>query len=257
MRRRVVVLASQGSEHMPYTYDFTSDAQPLELEAHYWLNGERLSYAFGVQLPSRMADLLDVTMAVYAADRRSPRDFKKENTGQRGIHIRLAVREPELWASDEISERLRELLSWLSEDVWSFEFVRRESIPSPAESVRFLFPSPTERCAEVSLFSGGLDSLAGLAARALEEPDRCHVLVSGYTNHRLAHHQRVQVRGISVARWPLSRESPRETTRRCAVRHPQARGTPRGEKPARPCPSVPHAWRGGGFASGHGHLTGL
>ena len=184
---------------MPYTYDFTSDAQPLELEAHYWLNGERLSYAFGVQLPSRMADLLDVTMAVYAADRRSPRDFKKENTGQRGIHIRLAVREPELWASDEISERLRELLSWLSEDVWSFEFVRRESIPSPAESVRFLFPSPTERCAEVSLFSGGLDSLAGLAARALEEPDRCHVLVSGYTNHRLAHHQRVQVRGIREA----------------------------------------------------------
>ena len=148
----------------------------MELEGHYWLNGERLSHAFGVELPSRMADLLDAAMAVYAADRRSPRDFKKENTGQRRIHLRLAVREPELWASDEISEQLRELLIWLSEDVWSFEFVRRESIPSPAESARFLFPSPTERSAEVSLFSGGLDSLAGLAARTQEETDRSYVL---------------------------------------------------------------------------------
>jgi len=106
-----------------------------------------------------MADLLDVAMAVYAADRRSLRDFKKEKTGQRRIHMRLAVREPELWESAEISEQLSELLSWLSGDVWSFEFARRESDPSPAESVRYLFSWPTDHPAEVSLFSGGLDSL--------------------------------------------------------------------------------------------------
>ncbi len=184
---------------MPYTYDFASNSQPMELEGHYWLNGERLSHAFGVKLPSRMADLMDVAMAVYAADRSSPRDFNKANTGQRRIHIRLAVREPELWASVDISERLRELLFWLSQDVWSFEFVGREASPWPAESVRFLFPWPTERPAEVSLFSGGLDSLAGFAARAQEGTDRSCVLVSGYTNGRLAHHQQVQVRGIREA----------------------------------------------------------
>ena len=183
----------------PYSYDFASVPQPMELEGHYWLNGERISNAFGVELPSRMADLLDVAMAAYAADRRSPRDFKNANTGQRRIHVRSAVREPQLWANAEISDQLGELLYWLSEDDWSFEFARRESDPSPAESVRFLFPWPTERHAEVSLFSGGLDSLAGLAARAQEESDRSHVLVSGYTNDRLAYHQRVQVRGIREA----------------------------------------------------------
>ena len=185
--------------NIPHTYDFASNSQPMELESHYWLNGERISNAFGVELLPCMADLLDVAMAVYAADRRSLRDFKKEKTGQRRIHMRLAVREPELWESAEISEQLSELLSWLSGDVWSFEFARRESDPSPAESVRYLFSWPTDHPAEVSLFSGGLDSLAGLAARAQGAADRSRVLVSGYTNSRLAHQQLEQIRGIKEA----------------------------------------------------------
>jgi 7-cyano-7-deazaguanine synthase in queuosine biosynthesis len=184
---------------MSYTYDFASNSQPMDLEGYYWLNGECLSRAFCLELPPRMADLLDVAMAIYAADRRSPRDFKGANTGQRCIHIRLAVREPALWSSSEMSGRLRELLSWLSEDVWSFQFVKREAAPWPAESKGFLFQLPPEHPAIVSLFSGGLDSLAGLAARAQQEPDRSLVLVSGYTNDRLRYQQRVQVQSIKSA----------------------------------------------------------
>lgn len=184
---------------MPYTYDFASNSQPMDLEGYYWLDGECLSRAFCLELPPRMADLLDVAMAVYAADRRSLRDFKRANTGQRRIHIHLAVREPTIWASSEISGQLRELLSWLSEDVWSFEFVKREAAPWPAESKSFLFQLPPERPATVSLFSGGLDSLAGLAARAQQVPDRSFVLVSGYTNDRLRYQQRVQVKSIKSA----------------------------------------------------------
>ena len=184
---------------MRSTYDFASNSLPIELEGHYSLDGERISKAFGVELPSRMADLLDVAMAVYAADRRSPRDFKKARTGQRRIHVRLAVREPEVWAGVDLSDQLKELLYWLSEDTWSFEFVRRESGPSPAESVRYLMPWPTERPAEVSLFSGGLDSLAGLASRVTGALNRSLVLVSGHTNGRLQHQQMEQVRGIGAA----------------------------------------------------------
>jgi 7-cyano-7-deazaguanine synthase in queuosine biosynthesis len=171
----------------------------MDLEGCYWLNGECLSRAFCLELPPRMADLLDVAMAVYAADRRSLRDFNKAGTGQRRIHIRLAVREPTIWASSEMPGRLRELLSWLSEDVWSFEFVKREAAPWPAESKGFLFQLPPERPAIVSLFSGGLDSLAGLAASAQQEPDRSFILVSGYTNDRLRYQQRVQVQSIKSA----------------------------------------------------------
>ena len=52
----------------------------------------------------------------------------------------------------------------------------------------------------VSLFSGGLDSLAGLAAHAPEGPGGSRVLVSGYTNNRLRHQQRSQV-DIVRAAW--------------------------------------------------------
>lgn len=184
---------------MEYTYDFVRASHLLGNEGHYWLDDERLSQAFCMRLSPRMADLLDLVMAVYAADRRSPRDFKGESTGQRRIHVRLALREPALWADPEIRGRLEELLSWLSEDRWSFEFVERQALPWPSESRDFLFGLPPERPAIVALFSGGLDSLAGLATHAQEEPDRGFVLVSGYTNNRLVHQQREQVAGIKRA----------------------------------------------------------
>lgn len=180
---------------MPYTYDFTHNVQPVDLEGYYWLNGERLSQVFCHELPSRMADLIEVALAVYAADRRSPRTFSKASTGQRRIHIRLAVRDPDLWASSEVSRRLGELLSWVSEDHWTFEFVR-QALQWAAESKGFLFHLPPERPAVVSLFSGGLDSLAGLAAEARRDSDRSFVLVSGYTHGRLQRRQQVQVESV-------------------------------------------------------------
>ena len=78
-------------------------------------------------------------MAVYAADRRSRRDFKRAASGQRRISVRIALRNPDLWATREMAHKLGEVLYWLSEDEWSLEFTRREAAPSSAESDRFLF----------------------------------------------------------------------------------------------------------------------
>ena len=184
---------------MPYSYDFATSLQPMDLERHYWLNGACLSCGFGARLPSRIADLLDIAMAVYAADRRSPRDFKGPNTGQRQIQVRLAVREPALWASRDVLTRLGDTLVWLSDDLWTFEFVQRKGEPSPAESARFLFPSPTERPATGSLFSESLDSLAGLATQTRAQSNPSLVLVSGYSSDRLGHQQSEQAKGIRSA----------------------------------------------------------
>lgn len=181
---------------MQYRYDFAGSRQPAELEDHYWLDDRRLSRAFCTGLPSRLADLLELVMAAYAADRMSRRDFKKVSTGLRRIHIRLGMREPEFWASNDILKGVCDLLNWLSEDVWSFEFVRRDAPPWPAEYEGFLFRQRPEWPPVVCLFSGGLDSLAGLAAQAHKEPAANFVLVSGYTNDRLAHQQRLQVERI-------------------------------------------------------------
>ena len=139
-----------------YEYDFTSLAQPVGLGDNFWLDGRPLAIAFCHAIPERMADLLEVAMTVYASDRRSLRDYRGANTGHRRIRIRLGVRDPRFWSRREMHDRLTDYLCWLSDDEWSFDFVRRDA---PAT-------------ARVSLFSGGLDSLAGLANHAIQPQSR-------------------------------------------------------------------------------------
>ena len=175
-----------------YEYDFTDQAQPVGLGDNFWLDGEPLALAFCHAISGRMADLLEVAMSVYAADRRSLRDYKGANTGHRRIRIRLGVRDPGFWSRSEMNDQLSDYLSWLSDDEWSICFVKRDAPATAAESDQFLFSLPPEQPARVSLFSGGLDSLAGLAYHANEDPISSCILVSGYTNERLADKQRRQ-----------------------------------------------------------------
>ena len=56
-----------------------------------------------------MADLLEVAMSVYAADRLSRRSYRGMNTGHRQINIRVGVKRPRLLAPSgdhRMSQRL-------------------------------------------------------------------------------------------------------------------------------------------------------
>ena len=191
-----------------FTYDFTDPGNGPESSRSFWMSQNSLVRAFSRTPPPRAADLLDVFGAVYAADRRSKRCFKGVATGQRRICIRMPVREPELWTSPELATRLRELLSWVSEDVWTLEFVRRIPVLEQTSMQGFLMDIPVKPPVVVSLFSGGLDSLAGLAQHALNSPGGSRILVSGRTHNRLACQQDVQVKLIRSA-W--GRESPADS----------------------------------------------
>ncbi len=147
-----------------------------------------------------MADLLEVAMSVYAADRRSPRNYKGMNTGHRQIKVRVGVHDPDFWLRLEMAECLGEFLYWISEDEWSFDFTRRRDSHASARRQGFLFAMRPDSPSTVSLFSGGLDSLAGLAKHSREQPAASHVLISGYTHNRLAGQQRKQVEMIRFAR---------------------------------------------------------
>ena len=182
-----------------FSYDFTNPGNVPEASHSFWMGQDGLVCTFSRELPWCAADMLDVFGAVYAADRRSKRCFKGVATGQRQIGIRIPVRELELWTSPELTARLRELLSWVSEDVWDIEFVRRNPVPERDYSQGFLMDIPLEPPVTVSLFSGGLDSLAGLAQHALDSPGGSRVLVSGRTHDRLAGQQDAQVRLIRGA----------------------------------------------------------
>ena len=180
----------------PYRYDFTGIDVPVELGRSFWLDDRSLSRTFFDALPARSADLLDIVMAVYTADRRSRREFNRGRTGQRAIEIRVGLRDPAHWAEGALAQRLQALLYWVSEDEWSLRFDERKGGPSPAEAERFLFPFPPEPPVTVSLFSGGLDSIAGLASHLQEQPGGSRVLVSGSTHGRLKHLQQLQVARI-------------------------------------------------------------
>jgi len=110
--------------------------------------------------------------------------------------VELAVRNPDRWSAPEVVRRLQDYLHWLSGDEWTFGFRKKLTIPSEAESQPSLFTIRPGDPSFVSLFSGGVDSLAGLACTAVDEPSASHVLVSGYTNTRVRDRQRKQIRQI-------------------------------------------------------------
>ena len=187
-------------------HDFPARPPRIGSGDNYWLDGECLSRVFYQEIPLRTVDLLEVAMSVYAADRRSRRNYEGYNTGHRQIKVRVGLRDPSFWDRPEMLECLGDFLYWLSEDEWSFEFVLRQAPPAPAEFQGFLFRNPPAAPTRVSLFSGGLDSLAGLAKHTHESPVESHVLVSGYTHDRLASQQRRQVQMIEAA-WRRRRTS--------------------------------------------------
>lgn len=200
-----------------YYYDFASGAREDRGGGPHWIRGASLSRGFHFPLPTRVADFLEVALAVYAADRRSPRCFENERTGQREIRVRCGVRNPGLWSSVDVAERLGKFLYWLSEDNWSFEFVQRQTPSWSNEWDNFLFPAPLEQPVTVCLLSGGLDSVCGFASRYNQEPHGSVVLVSGYTSERLASQQQLQVELIRRALQDRAMTGKRPEIRHVAV----------------------------------------
>ncbi len=121
-------------------------------------------------VPSVAADLLDLAAAIYAVDRLAPYHLHK---GHRRVDVELPLRESVRFGS--AAEALSELLAWTTGSSWSFSFPARAAPLRPAErSPALAFPrSP----AEVALWSGGLDALAGLDARLRADPQARFALI--------------------------------------------------------------------------------
>ena len=181
---------------MNYRHKLAIYPRRTDLPDSSWLDVAGIAQVLGERVTTDVADLLDVAVGVYSADRMSPRDFSGSRTGQRSIVVELPLRNPDRWNAAHVATCLKEYLNWLSGDDWSFYFHQRFSQVSEAELQAPLFSVRPEPPTHVALFSGGLDSLAGLACTAVKEPLASHVLVSGYTNTRLLAHQRRQVRRI-------------------------------------------------------------
>jgi hypothetical protein len=171
------------------TFDFRHDA-PSAVDTVQWgkdvhLDGRPLMDRLARLLPAPAADLMEIATAVYTADRLAPRGYRDpyQLGWCRRLRIDIPVRLPDLWQANE--ESLVQLLSWLTDDEWSLRFHPLQNSRSPLDNPQdYLFPTVPEH-AQVALFSGGLDSTAGLAVDLATRPGTDVLAVRVITNGRM------------------------------------------------------------------------
>src|ERR1700730_3155425 len=119
-----------------------------------------------LHIPSRLLDLLEIAAYVYCADRWSRRGAKtavEYHAWSRDFVFHVKVRDFEFWSLAEVGEQLSAALTFLSGDR-SFEFDFQPGHETPAENLFDLkgISQADAKDARIALFSGGLDSLAGV-----------------------------------------------------------------------------------------------
>ncbi|HEY7312939.1 MAG TPA: 7-cyano-7-deazaguanine synthase [Gemmataceae bacterium] len=132
---------------------------------------EDLRRATWSAVPDVFLDLLDIAAYVYAADQAVKRGGSTgEAWGEdwrRVLHFGVPVRMPEVWRSRDIRDALLAVLSFLSEDEYHFEFHPAKSRDRFEGYGLFKEGRLDGGVEEITLFSGGLDSLAGAAYECL------------------------------------------------------------------------------------------
>ncbi|NOH01693.1 MAG: hypothetical protein HND47_06910 [Chloroflexi bacterium] len=142
------------------------------------INDNSLSTNWLSTVPSISADLLDLAIAIHAADRL----IKRSADIPLSFRIKLPVRNFDTFSKSEVCNLLTDVLEWYTNDCWYFEFSKREISGRDVE-VQPQLPlgiQPGE--IEVALWSGGLDSLSGLHTRLLANTATHHVLVGTGSN---------------------------------------------------------------------------
>lgn len=147
-------------------FDVSIEDNPI-----YFLSGRCLS--------TLEADLLDLATAIHFADKLAmPRKNRIIS-----VHVILRLRNYEIF--NDKNSLLQDLLSFYTGDHWTFEFRSRKSPKRQSEhplSRQMSLPSVRD-LTEFALWSGGLDSLAGLQNRLLRDGNKNFVLIGTGSNN--------------------------------------------------------------------------
>jgi 7-cyano-7-deazaguanine synthase in queuosine biosynthesis len=155
---------------LSYSYDFSASSlvkneadNNLSSNAglNFYVKDAEIMGLFGSEINSLYLDWVDVAMAVYVADRLS----------------------------------LREVLNYYTDDDWDFEFSPLNTFDR-LNAVNNKLLLPPNNSPRVALFSGGLDSFAGIAQQFFNDNQSSFILVSGATNNRQDYQQRQQIKKL-------------------------------------------------------------
>ncbi len=125
----------------------------------------------------RSIDFISIAAGAYAIDRIHRRKASVRNeAGLRTIPVCFHVADLDYWSQPHVVDQLAELLHFLSGDFWLISFSAQKK-PLPAGHQELLDFGSHWRPSRVALYSGGLDSAAGLAC-ALQSGQREIVLLT-------------------------------------------------------------------------------
>jgi hypothetical protein len=154
------------------------------------------------EFPSVVADLIDLAVAIHAADRLA---FQNLRQAQTRIHIVLPVRHPEIMNTESFQSKLEDLLAGATGSRWLFDFPKRSDMERSVVEQASL---PLASQGEVAMWSGGLDAFAGLYQRLRSYPEKSFVLFGTGANvnvHKLQEDTEKQIRAIFPGRCTLYR----------------------------------------------------
>lgn len=136
---------------------------------------EDVAKVFLQHLNPRLVDLLEIAAYVFTADANTLRGGGKWEAEaiepwRRDFRFVIRVRDVDFWTRPEVGERLRGILSFLSDDDYVVEFQPLQIDRETQEYLQFgeWADWPFTGVSRVCLFSGGLDSLAGAVEMASE-----------------------------------------------------------------------------------------
>jgi 7-cyano-7-deazaguanine synthase in queuosine biosynthesis len=136
--------------------------------------------------PSRLVDLLRIASSIYVVDRLVKRHTQNgPNHPSRALGLRVSVLDQAFWNRPEVRDALGEAVDFVSGDFWDIDFAQDSSSFS---RIQRLLPNPSEgETPLLCLYSGGLDSAAGLVSRIAENPDRSVIPVTVWHQPRQRH----------------------------------------------------------------------
>ena len=189
----------QGIDHTNYTLEFSpvsnsngfvrliNHSQGQERTVGINVLDYEFKYRVQAEFPAIIADIIDLAVAIHTSDRLAPQNL---NEKERYLHVILPVRHPESLSAEPFQTKLKELLYWATGSQWVFEFQKRKAIGRPVEQQLLFATEP--KGYEVALWSGGLDSLAGLYTRLKMYPEQPFALFgTGSDNNVYALQKRV------------------------------------------------------------------
>lgn len=179
-----------GNERLRFTLDGFAKAADLRIGA---LNKKLVS-----RLPDHIIDLIEIAALVYAVDASVSRggniDQKMGARWHRRFTVEMSVRCLELWTREDVKRDLEETLMFLSDDRFHFSFTQNSE---PGNSSKYFeFGEDNSWQADsIVMFSGGLDSFAGVLEEIIERKNRV-ALISHHSSTKIAKVQKDLQRAI-------------------------------------------------------------